>query len=155
MLGKKFLAGLLIFVVFMPATLLAQEMMYGKWWHDKSLIQELELTDSERQKLDEKYIESRRKMMELKGELEKQRFELDLLLGEKDAAKEKIIERYNSLEQVRAKLSRERFEMLLEVRETIGAERFDELKAMPRERGRRDEKRFPQKGSPYKGRYWE
>ena len=145
MLRKSMWISLVFLVVFMPANLLAQEMMYGKWWHDRALIKELGLTKSERQTLDDKYTESRRKMIDLKNEMEKQRFELDLLLGAQDADKQKIMGRYDSLEQSRAKLSRARFEMLMDVRDTLGAERFEELKAMQRYRDRRDAKRFLKK----------
>lgn len=143
MLRKSAWSGLLFLVVLLPATLLAQGMMHGKWWHDKSIVSELELTDGEKKELDEKYIESRRKMIELKSEIEKQRFELDLLLGTSDADKQAILARFASLEQARANLSKARFEMLLEIRETIGAERYQDLKLMYRDRGRDGAGRFP------------
>jgi hypothetical protein len=82
-------------------------------------------------------------MIELKSEIEKQRFELDLLLGTSDADKQAILARFASLEQARANLSKARFEMLLEIRETIGAERYQDLKLMYRDRGRDGAGRFP------------
>ena len=151
MLRKKVWIGLIFLVVFMPSTLLARGMMmHGKWWHNKSILAELELTDTERQVLDEKYTENRRKMIELKSEIEKHRFELELLLGAQDLDKQMIMERYDSLEQTRTKLSKQRFAMLMEVRETIGAERFQELKAMHRDRDRKDVKRFLRHRSSYR-----
>ena len=140
--------GLLFLVVFLPATLGAQEMMHGKWWRDKTIIKELGLTDSEEKVLEEKYIESRRKMIELKSEIEKHRFELDLLLGAQDMDKQEIMGRYDSLEQARAKLSKVRFEMLMDIRETIGVERFQDLKFMHRDRDRRDRDRKDRRRSP-------
>ncbi|KPK35619.1 MAG: hypothetical protein AMK70_04975 [Nitrospira bacterium SG8_35_1] len=145
MLRKNAWIGLLFFVVFLPSTLLAQEVMHGKWWRDKSIIRELDLTDSEEKILEEKYVESRRKMIDLKNEIEKLRFELDLLLGAKDVNKQEIMERYNSLEQARANLSKVRFEMLMDVRETIGVERFQDLKFMHRDRDRRNRDRYETK----------
>ncbi len=142
MLRKRTWLGLLFVVVFMPSTILAQGMMHGKWWHDSSIVQGLELTDAEKKELDEKYIESRRKMIDLKSEIEMQRFELDLLLGSKDADRQKVMTRFNSLEQVRDELSRTRFEMLLEIREIIGPERFQELNTIYRDRKRKDKKSF-------------
>jgi hypothetical protein len=147
MLRKNAWIGLLFFVVFLPSTLLAQEVMHGKWWRDKSIIRELELTDSEEKILEEKYVESRRKMIDLKNEIEKLRFELDLLLGAKDVNKQEIMERYNSLEQARANLSKVRFQMLMDVRETIGVERFQDLKFMHRDRDRRNRDRYEKKRS--------
>ena len=56
MLRKNAWFVLMLFVVFLPSTLLAQEMMHGKWWNNSSMAEELKLTDSERKILDEKYI---------------------------------------------------------------------------------------------------
>ncbi len=136
MLRKNAWFVLVLFVVFLPSTLLAQEMMHGKWWNNSSMAEELKLTDSERKILDEKYTESRRRMIDLKTEVEKERLELDIILDQQDANKDRISERYDSLEKARSKLSKERFGLLIEVREIIGTERFQELKAMHRSRTR-------------------
>ncbi|MDX1775585.1 MAG: periplasmic heavy metal sensor [Desulfobulbales bacterium] len=150
MLRKNIVSGLLFAVVFMPSILLAQEMMPGKWWHDKAIVNELQLTDSEKKELDRKYIENRRKMIDLKSQIEKNRFELDLLLGMEDLDKEKAMEYYDNLERARSELSKQRFEMLMGVRETIGAERFQELKSMHRTRGRKENKKSPKEKSSYR-----
>jgi hypothetical protein len=136
MLRKNAWFVLVLFVVFLPSTLPAQEMMHGKWWNNSSMAEELKLTDSERKILDEKYTESRRRMIDLKTEVEKERLELDIILDQQDANKDRISERYDSLEKARSKLSKERFGLLIEVREIIGTERFQELKAMHRSRTR-------------------
>jgi hypothetical protein len=151
MLRKSIWSGLLLLVVFLPSILLAQGLMHGKWWYDKSITKELELTDAEKKELDEKYIESRRKMIDLKSEIEKQRFELNLLLGTSDADRQAIVARYDSLEQARANLSKARFEMLLGIRDTIGAERYQDLKLMYRGRGGKDAGGFQQNRSHYRG----
>ena len=147
MLRKNAWIGLLFLLVILPSTLMAQGRMHGKWWYDKSVRDELALTDDEAGILDEKYTASRRKMIDLKSDVEKQRFELDILLGSQDADKGQILSRYESLEQARQKLSRERFEMFMGVRETIGAERFQELKLMHRDRDKKDMGRFPHERS--------
>ena len=152
MLRKSSWCGWLFLVVFLPATLLAQDTMHGKWWYNKEIVNELELTDREKKDLEEKYIESRRKMIDLKSEIEKQRFELDLLLGSSNADKQEIMARFGNLEQARSKLSRTRFGMLMEVREIIGPERFQKLKSMHRERSRKDTKRFSKDRSSYRER---
>lgn len=137
MLKKSVWLGVLFFIVFLPVTLPAAGLMHGKWWHDRSIVAALELKDAEKKDLEERYSESRRKMIEQKSEVEMQRFELDLLLGSPDVAQQQIMKRYESLEQARAKLSRTRFEMLLEVRKIIGPERFQSLKSMHRDRRRK------------------
>jgi hypothetical protein len=143
MLKKNVWMILALFLVFLPTLLPAQEMMHGKWWQNKAMVEQLALTDSEKKILDEKYTESRRKMVDLKSEVERERLELDILLDSQDAKKEQIAERYDSLEKARAKLSKERFGLLMEVRDIVGVDRFQELKSMYRDRDRdRTRKRF-------------
>ncbi|KPJ98916.1 MAG: hypothetical protein AMJ60_06750 [Desulfobacterales bacterium SG8_35] len=143
MLRKNVWMAVALFWIFLPSALLAQEMMHGKWWQNKVMAEQLELTDSERKILDEKYTESRRKLIDLKSEVEKERLELDILLDSKEVNRGQIFERYDSLEEARAKLSKERFSLLIEVRDIIGIERFQELKLMHRDRDReRTKKRF-------------
>ncbi len=136
MLRKNAWFVLMLFVVFLPSTLLAQKMMHGKWWNNSEMADELKLTDSERKILEEKYTDGRRKMIDLKSEVEKERLELDIVLENQDASKSQIVERYDNLENARKKLSKERFWLLIEVREVIGAERFQSLKEMHRNRTR-------------------
>ena len=139
MLRKNVWMLLVLISIFLPSSLLAQGMMHGKWWQNKTMAAQLELSDSERSLLDEKYAESRRRFIDLKSEVERERLELDILLESKEAKKEQISERYNSLEKARMNLSRERFALLIEIRDIIGVERFQELKSMHRERyGDRD-----------------
>ena len=139
MLRKKAWFVLVMLAVLLPSTLLAQEMMHGKWWNNSAVADEVKLTDTERERLDAKYTEGRRGMIDLKSEVEKERLELDIILDKQDANKDQITERYNSLEKAREKLSKERFGMFLEMREIIGAERFQTLKEIHRsKKGKKD-----------------
>lgn len=152
MLRKNAWFVLVLFVVFLPSTLLAQEMMHGKWWNNSEVADELKLTDSERKILEEKYTDGRRKMIDLKSEVEKERLELDIVLENQDASKSQIVERYDNLENARKKLSKERFGLLIEVREVIGAERFQSLKEMHRSRTRDKMDRRSKDRSSYRER---
>jgi 5-bromo-4-chloroindolyl phosphate hydrolysis protein len=152
MLRKKAWFVLVFIAVFLPSTLLAQEMMPGKWWNNKAVANELELTDSERKRLDEKYTEGRRKMIGLKSEVEKERLELDIALDAQDADKEQISKHYDRLEKARAKMSKERFGLLMDVREIVGTERFQSLKEMHRSKTRNKKDRHSKDRSSYRGR---
>ena len=126
--------------------------MHGKWWNNSEVADELKLTDSERKILEEKYTDGRRKMIDLKSEVEKERLELDIVLENQDASKSQIVERYDNLENARKKLSKERFGLLIEVREVIGAERFQSLKEMHRSRTRDKMDRRSKDRSSYRER---
>lgn len=125
---------LVLLIVFLPATVMAQGMMRGKWWNNNSMAEELHLTDSERNRLDEKYVEGRRKMIDLKSAVEKERLELDIALDNPDADKARINEHYTRLEKARAELSKARFDLIIEMRDIIGVERFQTLQDMHRSR---------------------
>ena len=97
----------------------------------------MNLTDSEKQKLDAKYVENRRRLIDLKSNLEKERFEVELLLDTTGVDRDKIMKHYEDMENARIELSKERFRMLMDVRDTIGPERFQTLKSMHKERKKR------------------
>jgi len=134
MLRTKTWLVLVLRIVFLPATVMAQGMMRGKWWNNNSMAEELHLTDSERNRLDEKYVEGRRKMIDLKSAVEKERLELDIALDNPNADKARINEHYAKLEKARAELSKARFDLIIEMRDIIGVERFQTLQDMHRSR---------------------
>ena len=147
MLRTKTWFAMLLLVVFLPSTIMAQEMMHGKWWNNSSMADELKLTESEKKRLDEKYIEGRRKMIDLKSAVEKERLELDFALERQDTDKTRIKDHYDRLEKARTELSKARFGLLIEMRDIIGVERFQTLKQMHRSRTR-DKNSWNSKGRP-------
>ena len=153
MLRTKTWFVLVLLIVFLPATVMAQGMMRGKWWNNNSMAEELHLTDSERNRLDEKYVEGRRKMIDLKSAVEKERLELDIALDNPDADKARINEHYAKLEKARAELSKARFDLIIEMRDIIGVRRFQTLQDMHRSR-RNNMGNMPFKDQPSRrGRY--
>ena len=130
MLDKKVWSVLAVLLLFFPSVLFAQDMMGGKWWQSKRVSESLEITDAEKRQLNETYTASRRELITLKSNVEKERFELDNLLDRGDSKKETVLDQYNRLEAARSKLSVERFNLLLDVREIVGIERYQQLKDM-------------------------
>ena len=132
MLGKKLGAILLVFLLFSPSVLFGQDMMDGKWWQSKRVTEELKITDDEKSRLNDTYTASRRELITLKSNVEMVRFELDNLLDQRDAKKKDIVGQFDRLETARGSLSLERFNLLLGVREIVGIERYQLLKALHR-----------------------
>jgi len=153
MLRKKAWFVLVLFVAFLPATVMAQGMMHGKWWNNSSMAEELHLTDSERNSLDEKYLEGRRKMIDLKSAVEKARLELDVALDSQDANKAQINEQYVKLEKARTELSKVRFDLIIEMRDIIGVERFQTLQDLHRSRSNNKGNMPSKDRSSRRGRY--
>ena len=142
MLDKKVWSVLAVLLLFFPSVLFAQDMMGGKWWQSKRVSESLEITDAEKRQLNETYTASRRELITLKSNVEKERFELDNLLDRGDSKKETVLDQYNRLEAARSELSKERFNLLLDVREIVGIERYQQLKVMYRMNRDKRKKRY-------------
>jgi len=131
---KKVLVGTVMIVwLFAPLVLFAQEIPPGKWWRLPQVAEHLHLNGEEKNQLDGLFLESRRRLIDLKSALEKERFELDNLLEQETLVEKAVMERFRKLEKARSHLSQERFRSLLEARKILGFERYQQLKILFRE----------------------
>ncbi|MFO7666537.1 MAG: hypothetical protein R6V76_07965 [Desulfobacterales bacterium] len=145
MMKRKIIPVLLIVLIALTANAMGGERLKRNWWHDPEISKQLNLSENEKQRLDELLVESGRKMIELKGIVEKERFELNALLENKSSNESAITGQFKKLENARSALANERLQFLIQTRAIIGIERFKELRIyfenLPRE-GRRN-KSFP------------
>jgi hypothetical protein len=81
------------------------ERLKRNWWRDPAISKQLNLTENERQKLDELLVESGRKMIELKSIVEKERFELSALLENKSSNDGAIKGQFKKLENMLVAIS--------------------------------------------------
>jgi len=126
---KRILIGImLVFMISLPDFAGGQDIPSGKWWYNQKVVQNLNLTQSEIHQLDELYVDSHRRLIELKNTVEREQFELDTLLGKKTVDDTKVRQQFNRLESARTDLADERLRFVIRVREIIGADRFQQLK---------------------------
>jgi hypothetical protein len=59
MLNKGFIVLLLLLFLAAPATVMGKDIPVGKWWHRSGMASKLNLSEAEKDTLDQKYIESR------------------------------------------------------------------------------------------------
>jgi len=131
---KKMLTGVLFMALIgIPLSAAAQERPVGKWWRLPRISKALHLREDEKNELDDLFIENRRKLIDLKSDLERARLDLDALLDKDSLNDDAVRRQYDRLEQARENLARERFRFLLEVRRILGPDRFDRLKRMYRQ----------------------
>jgi Spy/CpxP family protein refolding chaperone len=125
---NKVLIGMFLFVFAVSTTpAFGQEVPHGKWWYSRQSSEKLNLSDAEKSKLDDKFYESRLKLVDLKSAVEKERLQLDKLMESETMNEKAVIEQFKKLESARANLSAERFGFVLEVRKILGFERFLQL----------------------------
>ncbi len=128
MLKKVLIAALLILTISLPEVVAAQDVPSGKWWYNKKVVQNLNLTQKEVRKLDRLYEDSHRKLIDLKSAVKREQFELDTLLGKEPVDDAKVRKQFKRLEKARTDLANERLGFVIRVREIIGADRFQQLK---------------------------
>ncbi len=128
MLKKVLIAPLLILLISLPELVLAQDVPSGKWWYNKKVVKNLNLTPKEVRQLDRLYVDSHRKLIDLKSAVKREQFELDTLLGKEPVDDAKVRKQFKRLEKARTDLANERLGFVIRVREIIGADRFQQLK---------------------------
>ena len=120
----------------------------GKWWKMPQTAERLNLSDEEKEKLDRLFLEHQRRMIDLRSEMQKERFELENLLDSTSFDSAAGMARFMKVQAAQKAIAVERFSFLLGVREILGLDRFQQLKAEVREHrmkrrrmGKRDEER--------------
>ena len=138
MLTKILNGTLLIAFALLPTMALAQPMPPGKWWHIPRLSDQIDLNADEKLKMDGLYAESRRRLIDLKRNVEREQFELENVLETEPLDEAQVMLQSRKLEEARGQLATERLRFLVEVRKILGLERFQHLKRLiHREFGRR------------------
>jgi Spy/CpxP family protein refolding chaperone len=116
--------------VFVPMDSLGARMPLGKWWHMPRVAEQLNLNGREKEQLDELFTKTRRKMIELRSAVERERLELSILMDKETMDEDAVKGQFKRLGQARASLAAERFRFILAVRKILGATRFQSLKML-------------------------
>lgn len=109
------------------------KMPHGKWWRVPLIQEKLKITPEEQKKIDTLYLKSRRKMIDLKGVVEKEKLDLEQLFDNENFDKKASLKKFQSLQAAKDKLGLERFSFIVEIREIFGQKRFSELSNKHRE----------------------
>jgi len=134
---RKTLSGMLVLAwLFAPILSAAERESFGsavppgKWWQMPRLAEELELREEEKGKLDDLFLDYRRKVIDLKSVMEKGWLELDNLLEKEQLDEAAAMEEFKKLRAARSDLATEGFRFLVEVRKILGPYRYQRLKAL-------------------------
>jgi Spy/CpxP family protein refolding chaperone len=135
---KRFAPWIIVGFLLMgwPLNGLSQELPSGKWWHSPAISAKLKLSPDEIRRLDDLYAGSRRHLIDLKRSVEKERFELDQQLGGRKMNRSALKKQHQKLEKARTDLSSEYLRFMVETRNIIGYDRFQQLKQIYRGRAK-------------------
>jgi Spy/CpxP family protein refolding chaperone len=101
----------------------------GKWWKMPQVADKLALTQEEKERLDTMYLQHRRQMIDLHSQVKKEQLDLEQLLDSSTFNATACMGRFKKLQEAHANLATERFKFLVQLRELLGLERFQQLKA--------------------------
>ena len=125
---------------------------HGKWWLMPEMAKKLGLASEEQQKFDDLFVQSRRRMIDLKSDVEREHLELEMILDQQDFDESACMDRFKKFEDARTKLANERFGFLVEVRKLLGLDRYRRLKTEFHDRRLHRMKGEWQGKGPVKGR---
>ena len=140
-----------LILIALPMHSMAEKRSFGKWWRLPNIAERLQLNDAEKKELDRLYVDNRRSLIDLKGVVEKERFELGNLMEQTTLDEDAVMKQFNRLEKARANLGAERFRFFLGVRKVLGSERYQSLKMLFktfREKRRHTKGSEVQRGAP-------
>jgi Spy/CpxP family protein refolding chaperone len=100
----------------------------GKWWTDPALIQQLNFTPEQQNKLDDIFQQSRLKLIDLSAALQKQEAILDPLLEADHPDESKVVLQIDRIAQARAELEKANARMLLGFRGVLTPEQWKKLR---------------------------
>ena len=141
MLKKSLNLLTFILLVMVPIPISAQELPVEKWWRIPHIVEQLGLKEDQLTQLDTLFVESTRKLAELKNAVEKEQFELMVLLEKEALDEDGIMKQVQNLEKERALLNEERVRIIIKTRRIIGYQAFIELKEIVEKRSREKVKR--------------
>ncbi len=144
---KRILGNMVVIVTMLaiagPA--MARGSSKWRWWQNDEIITQLDLSTEEIKALDDAYIESRSRMLAIKGRVEAKRFKLEALLSRPEIDAAAIRKQNRIMESARSELAAERLDFLLKSREVLGHERFQKLTEIQRQWREERRKRREQK----------
>ena len=130
---KHCMAGItLIILLILASWAVGQPMPSGKWWKDPGIAKELDLSSQDVRQLDNLFVKSRRRMIELKNQVEKEQFEYQTLIESKNLDEKAVNRQLQKLEKARSELNEERSRFVLGVRKILGPDRFQRLQQIYR-----------------------
>ncbi len=127
MLKRACIVFIFFGLVLFAAAAIAQDAPSGRWWNSPRVTKQLNLTSGEKQRLEEAYRKSRRKLIQKKSRVESEQFELENLMGQRKINEKAIRAQNRKLEKARSDLADEKFSFVIEVRKIIGHDRFQKL----------------------------
>lgn len=103
------------------------EMPAGKWWKRPPVVETLNLTPEQQQRLDEVFSKHRRAFVDLKADVDRRTIDLEDLFAAKDVDPKKVGAAAEALEQARGRLGKARTMLVVEMRGILTGDQWRQI----------------------------
>ena len=111
----------------MPMGMPMDGMPMGKWWKNAEIVQQLQLSDDQLQRLEQAFQESRLHLIDLHAALEKEEAQLEPLTEADNPDEAQVDSQIDKVATARAELEKAHTRMLLNVRKVLTTEQWKKL----------------------------
>jgi periplasmic protein CpxP/Spy len=108
-------------------------MQRGRWWDNPRLAERIGLTDDQKKKMDDIFLQSRLQLIDLNATVEKQEAVMQPLISADQPDESKILSQIDAIAQARAELEKSRARMLFGIRKVLTPEQWKKVQAMVHE----------------------
>jgi protein CpxP len=110
--------------------------MFGAWWKDSEVAKQIELTPEQSKQIEQKFTESRLKLIDERADLEKQETLLGSMMEEDRPDEARVGAQLDKVVAARGRLEKENAMMMLSIRRVLSVEQWKKLQALQHERER-------------------
>lgn len=103
---------------------------FGRWWHNPHLSQALNLTDDQKQKMDDIFQQNKPGLHGLFESLRQQEALLGPMIGADQPNEDQVLAQIDKVAQARADLEKANARMLFDLRKTLTPDQWQKLKAL-------------------------
>ena len=118
-------------------------MVGGKWWYRPAVKDKLQLTPDQTNKINKIWMEHRKRIIDIKSDIEKGYLDLENLMGQPALDTQGAYKLAESLGQLQARQIEERIRMTIDIRQELSIEQFQKLKGFRRELAKRLREKGP------------
>ncbi len=115
----------------MPMDGMPMGMPGGKWWKNSEVVQKLQLTDDQLQRLEKIFQDNRLRLIDLHATLEKEEAQLEPLVEAENPDEGQVNSQIDKVAAARAELEKGHTRMLLELRKVLTTEQWKTLHSLP------------------------
>ena len=130
---------LFLFLIFEPFYFSAygfDDEMVIKWWKNQKIVDELKLTNSQVEQIEDIFSSHKGQMLKLHSKLKKKGEELNKKASNPDSTRDEILQLTDEVEDIKGELRNLRVDMLLRIRDVLSPEQRGKLQAIQERYGK-------------------